>query len=85
MCVDACQLPGAGGGLEVEIDETGARDFGAFDQIVGRQCRGDRLRQLARIAARGLREAQGDIGREITVLRITCALDGDLGGLGNCR
>jgi hypothetical protein len=83
--VDARQFQRARGGLTWKVDEAGAGDLGALDEIIRGQCRDDGLRKLARTAAGGLGEPHRDVGRKIAVLRIAGALNGDLGGLGGGR
>ena len=65
---------------EEEIDESGARDLHLGERRTLGQRRHQRLGQLARIAARRLGETHGDIGREIAVLGVACALhlEGDV-------
>ena len=85
LLMDTRKLARAGSGPEIEIDETGAGDFGARHQLVGRQRGDDGLRQLARIAARRLGQPHGDVAGEVAVLRIAGALHRDLGGFGGGR
>ena len=70
---------------QTEIDEAGAGDLGARDQRIRRQRGHQRLRQLARILARRLGDAHGDVALEVAVLRIARALDHHLGGIGRLR
>ena len=49
------------------------------------QGRDDGLRQFARVLARGLGEAHGDVAGEVAVLRIARALDHHLGAVGGFR
>ena len=64
---------------QMEVDESGPGDLDLCDQFAGRQRIDHRLRQLARILARGLRELQRDVGREVAVRRIARTFDFDDG------
>jgi hypothetical protein len=64
-----------------EIDEPGAGDFGTGDQRIGGQRGHQRLRQIARVLARRLGDAHGDVALEVAVLRVACAFDHHLGGI----
>src|SRR5690606_36236871 len=79
-------LPGAGG--EAEVEETRAGDLDRGDVVAGRQRVDQRLRQRARVAARGLGQQQRGVGREVAVVAILRALDdevgrGEVGGQGS--
>ena len=64
---------------EPEIDEPRACDFSAGHERALRQRGNDGLREFARILARGLREAHGDIAGEVAMFLVARALDHDLG------
>ena len=64
-----------------EIDEAGAGHFRARDQRALRQRGHQRLRQLARVLARRLGDAHGDVALEVAVLRVARAFDHHLGGI----
>ena len=64
-----------------EIDETGAGHFDARDQRTRGQCSDQRLREFARILARRLGDAHGDVALEVAMLGVARALDHHLGGI----
>jgi hypothetical protein len=72
--VDASQLARVGLRAQVEIDETRAGDLGARQQLTRRQGRDDRGGQLARLAARLLRQAQRHVTGKVAMLRIAGTL-----------
>src|SRR3569833_708113 len=62
---------------EKEIDKASASYLGLRNECIGGQRRNDRLRKVTRITARGFGQAHGDIRREVSMLRVTRALDDD--------
>ena len=58
----------------MEVDETRAGEFGARHQRICRQCGDDRLGELARILAGGLRMAHRDVRGVITVSGVAGSL-----------
>jgi len=75
----AAHLGLPGGGRHEEVDEARARDLGLRDEVVRGDRGDDRLRELARIGARGLGEAHRDAGREVAVRDVAAALDRGIG------
>jgi len=73
QCGGDFALPGACG--EVEIDEAWAGDLDARHVVAGRQCGDQRLRQRARIGARGFRQQHRRVGGEIAMLAGLGSLD----------
>jgi hypothetical protein len=73
--MDARDFLGVGVLGEKKVDESGTRDFGARDEGACRQRGGDSLRELPRLRAGGLGEAQRNARREVAVLRIARTLD----------
>ena len=65
------------GRREEHVDESRAGDLGALDQRRGRQRSHDGLRQLTRIASRGLCQHQRDVRRVVAVRGLLRPLDGD--------
>jgi hypothetical protein len=63
------------GRAQEEVDEAGAGDLDLRDRILGRQRGYQRRREVARLAASGLRQQQGGIGREIAVVAVLGAFD----------
>jgi len=83
--VDERELARVGRGGQVEVDESGARHLGARQQGTRRERRHDGGRQLARVAACRLREAQREVGGELAVLAVAGALDHHRGRCGHLR
>ncbi len=81
--VDSADLAGKRVRGEEEVDESGARDLSLGHERACRQRRDDRVRQLARVPARGFCEAQGHVGCKVTMLGIARALHADHGRIGN--
>jgi len=68
-----------------EVDEARARDLHFQHLRRGRQGPDDRFGQVARLEAGGLRQAHGDVGREVPVGRIARAFDDEGGGIDGGR
>jgi hypothetical protein len=64
-----------------EIDEAGAGHVRGDHEAVRRQGGHDGLRELTRIAARRLGQAQGDVAGEVAMLRVARALHHHLVGI----
>ena len=62
---------------QMEVDEAGPGDLGLLDQLARRQRVENRLRQLARIAARRFCQLQRNVRREIAVRGILGPIDVD--------
>jgi len=56
---------------DVEVNKTGPRNVDLVDEFAGRQFAYDLSRNLTRIPAKRFGQAHSDIGRKITVARIT--------------
>src|SRR5690606_30156131 len=74
LLVDADELARIGVRSQEKVDEPGAGDLRSRDERAWRQRAGDRLREVPRFAPERLCEAQRDVRREISVLRVASAL-----------
>ena len=66
------------GGVEGDVDETGARDVHRGDAVDGADAAGELVGELARAGAERLRQFHGDVGRPVAVLSVLGPLQADV-------
>ena len=78
----AGELAGAGG-VEADVEESGAGDLHGGDAVEGLKTRDEELGEIARLSARLLGQLHGHVGGPVAVVAVAGTLDarvGDLGG-----